>query len=160
MTDTLTQWAAAWRIPDAALTDLRVRLAALCLPAATQAAKGSEAGAQQAIRLEAAEKGILLWRNNSGALQDAEGRWVRYGLCNDSKQLNERYKSADLIGIRPVTVGAHHVGAVLGQFVAREIKAPGWRYSGTPREEAQERWLGLVSTMGGDAAFATGRGTL
>lgn len=149
MTDTLTAWAQAWRIPDAALVDLRTQLAAMCLPANVATTRGSEAGAQQALRLEAAEKGILLWRNNSGALQDAEGRWVRYGLCNDSKQLNERYKSADLIGIRPG-----------GQFVAREIKAPGWRYTGTPREEAQQRWLEMVRAAGGDAQFATGRGTL
>lgn len=149
MTDALTQWAQAWRVPEAALVDLRTRLAALCLPESVAATQGSEAGAQQAIRLEAAEKGILLWRNNSGALQDAEGRWVRYGLCNDSKQLNERYKSSDLIGVRPG-----------GQFVAREVKAPGWRYTGTPREEAQLRWLEMVRAAGGDAQFATGRGTL
>lgn len=149
MTDPLTAWAQAWRIPDAALVDLRTRLAAMCLPASVATTRGSEAGAQQALRLEAAEKGILLWRNNSGALQDAEGRWVRYGLCNDSKQLNERFKSADLIGIRPG-----------GQFVAREIKAPGWRYTGTEREQAQSRWLEMVNTLGGDAQFATGRGTL
>lgn len=149
MTDTLQAWAQAWRIPDVALVDLRERLATLCLPDAVRTTQGSEAGAQQAIRLEAAEKGILLWRNNSGALQDAEGRWVRYGLCNDSKQLNERFKSADLIGIKPG-----------GQFVAREVKAPGWRYTGTPREEAQQRWLEMVNTLGGDAQFATGKGTL
>lgn len=160
MNDTLQAWAQAWRIPEVALVDLRTRLAALCLPDAVRATQGSEAGAQQAIRLEAAEKGILLWRNNSGALQDAEGRWVRYGLCNDSKQLNERYKSADLIGIKPVKVDASHVGAVMGQFIAREVKAPGWRYAGTPREAAQSRWLEMVRAAGGDAQFATGRGTL
>lgn len=148
MTDTLQAWATAWGIPYAALDDLRQQLASQCLPEHV-VAQGSEAGAQQAVRLEAASLGIVLWRNNSGALQDAEGRWVRYGLCNDSKQLNERFKSADLIGVRPG-----------GQFIAREVKAPGWRYTGTPREEAQLRWLELVRTLGGDAQFATGKGTL
>lgn len=148
MIDSLTQWAHVWGVPDAAVIDLHVRLATMCLPAGVSSV-GSEAGAQQAVRLEAAEKGILLWRNNSGALQDVEGRWVRYGLCNDSKQLNERYKSADLIGIRPG-----------GQFVAREVKAPGWRYTGSEREQAQQRWLDMVNAAGGDGKFATGKGTL
>lgn len=148
MTDTLTTWAQAWGITDAAVADLRARLCVECMPESAGMA-GSEAAVQQVVRLEAAQKGVVLWRNNSGALQDAEGRWVRYGLCNDSKALNTRFKSADLIGIRAG-----------GQFVAREIKAPGWRYTGTPREEAQLRWLELVRAYGGDAAFATGEGTL
>lgn len=160
MTDTLTAWAQAWHIPEPALHALRQHLAALCLPDAVRTTQGSEAGAQQALRLEAAEKGILLWRNNSGALQDAEGRWVRYGLCNDSKQLNERYKSSDLIGLTPRLIEPQHVGERWGVFTAREAKKPGWRYTGTPREVAQSNYMDLVNAMGGDAQFATGRGTL
>lgn len=145
----IDQWAKDWGIPAAALQDLRMRMGVMPPGPRTPVAPLSEAAVQQQVRLEAAEKGVHLWRNNVGALQDAEGRWVRYGLCNDSKQLNARFKSGDLIGVRPG-----------GQFVSREVKPAEWRYSGTEREQAQLRWIELVCAAGGDAAFVTGRGTL
>lgn len=120
----------------------------------------SEAWAQSQVRLEASRAGCRLWRNNVGALLDARGVPVRYGLLNDSAALNRHVKSADLIGIKPVTIGLGHVGTVLGQFLSREIKAPGWRYSGDGREQAQLAWCHLVTSLGGDAGFATGAGTL
>lgn len=148
MTSTFLAWAERWHIPAEALTDLQQRVG-LATPAVLDAAGNGEAWATQQVRIEAAEKRIQLWRNNSGAFQDPGGRWVRYGLCNDSKQLNARFKSADWVGVKPG-----------GQFVAREIKAPGWRFTGTEREVAQLAWIELVNAWGGDAAFATGRGTL
>ena len=120
----------------------------------------SEAAVQSAIRLEAARKGVRLFRNNVGALIDARGVPVRYGLANESKQVNDVCKSADLVGWRPVLIGPQHVGAVIGQFVSRECKRPGWRYTGGPHEEAQLAWAQLVTAGGGDAAFCTGEGTL
>lgn len=49
---------------------------------------------------------VLLWRNNTGRLQDARGRWIQYGLG---------LGSPDLVGIlRP------H-----GRMIAVEIKMPG-----------------------------------
>lgn len=149
MTDLLLEWAARHAVPRHAVDELRTLLIASAMPAQRDATPGSEAAAQQAVRLEATQKRVMLWRNNSGAMQDETGRVVRFGLGNDSRQLNARFKSCDLIGIRPG-----------GQFVAREIKAPGWRYAGTPREEAQLRFIELVRAFGGDAAFATGAGTL
>lgn len=74
--------------------------------------------------------------------------------------MNKVIKSADLIGIRPVLITPGHVGLVIGQFVSREIKPTGWKYTGKAREEAQLRWAELVAACGGDAAFATGEGTL
>nr|WP_297388188.1 hypothetical protein [uncultured Roseateles sp.] len=120
----------------------------------------SEAATSVRVRLEASQKGMRLWRNNVGVLQDETGRPVRYGLANDSPAVNKHIKSADLIGIRPVLIQPQHVGLVLGQFVSREMKEGGWQYKGTEREEAQLRWAQLVASLGGDAAFATGVGTL
>ena len=120
----------------------------------------SEAAVQAAVRLEAARKGLRLFRNNVGALVDSRGVPVRYGLANDSKQLNEVMKSADLIGWRPLLIEPRHVGTVVGQFVSREVKAVGWHYTGADREPAQLAWAQLVTSGGGDAAFCTGVGTL
>lgn len=120
----------------------------------------SEAGILSDIRLEASERGIRLWRNNVGATYTPTGQFIRYGLANDSAQLNTVIKSADLIGIRPVIITQEHVGITIGQFVSREVKKPGWRYAGTDREKAQLTWADLILSLGGDACFTTGRGTL
>lgn len=161
----LHQWFArnAGRPLDlAAFRDLQLALGTYTLPLPPEApgAGKSEAWAQSAVRLEASEKGLKLFRNNCGALQDKTGRLVRFGLGNDSAQMSEILKSGDLIGLRPVVIQAHHVGHVFGQFVSREIKSPDWQYTGAGREGAQMAWCNLVNSCGGDAAFATGPGTL
>jgi hypothetical protein len=158
MTDTLNQWAARWRIPEAALVDLRAQLAP---PVPVVPVKqGSEAAVQQGVRLAAAREGVLLWRNNVGALLDQRGIPVRYGLANDTKAMNSRTKSADLIGVRPVEITPAHVGATIGQFVSVEVKAPGWRWSGDAHEMAQLNWASLIWAVGGHAVFANGPLTL
>ena len=127
-------------------------LAALFQATVTLPGAGASAGERQvldAARVEAARSGGRLWRNNVGVAVDARGRVVRYGLCNDSKALNTQVKSSDLIGIQPVTIG----GVTVGQFVAREVKRPGWRYTGTPREVAQLNFLQLITALGGDGRF-------
>lgn len=117
----------------------------------------SEAAIQTNIRLEASRKGIRLWRNNVGVMHDADaGIYVRYGLANESAQMNSLVKSGDLIGIRPVTITPTHVGTVIGQFISREVKHGKWRYTGTPREVAQLNWINIVNVMGGDASFTNG----
>lgn len=120
----------------------------------------SEAGIQSAVRLEASNAGYRLWRNNVGATYTPKGDFIRYGLANDSAMLNAQIKSADLIGIKPVLITQEMVGMIIGQFLSREIKSADWKYSGTPREQAQLAWAELILALGGDACFATGVGTL
>ena len=146
----LNAWAIKWKIPLNAIADLKREMG---LDGTPQLKGGrilqTETGAQSAIRVEAAGVGAILWRNNNGGYQDENGNFVRYGLANDSAAMNKRIKSSDLIGIRDG-----------GQFVCREIKQPGWRYTGTAREKAQIKFIELVLSKGGDAGFATGEGTL
>lgn len=160
----LHEWAAKWQISGAALSDLQAavlgEVGVILDDAPARRPIYTESGAQAAIRIEAAKKGLRLWRNNNGALQATDGRWVRFGLANDSKAVNDKLKSSDLIGIRPVKIGPEWVGFTLGQFVSREVKAPGWKFTGTARETAQKRWIDLIREFGGDAHFATGIGTL
>ena len=105
------------------------------------------------IRLNASKKGIYLWRNNNGAVHTTDGRFIRFGLANDSKQLNEKLKSADLIGIKPLVVTTEMVGKTVGIFFSREVKREGWKYTGTAREIAQLAWINLINSLGGDASF-------
>ena len=155
------EWAQRWGVSVEAVRDLQTTLG-LYTPPLDPGDPGfgkSEAWAQSAVRLEASEKGIKLFRNNVGALKDERGRLVRYGLGNDSPAMNEILKSGDLIGWRPVVILPHHVGHTIAQFVSREVKAPGWQFTGKGREGPQLTWENLVNSGGGDAAFATGPGT-
>lgn len=81
----------------------------------------------QQARLEASKLGYTLFRNNSGSLQDKNGRWVQFGLC---------VGSADLIGWKNST----------GQFTAVELKVPG--KNPTP---AQQHFIDTVIAAGGIA---------
>ncbi len=115
----------------------------------------SEASVQVELRLAAAQRGATLWRNNSGACLDQSGRMIRYGLGNDSKKLNEVWKSADLIGITPVTVTPEMVGRTLGVFTGVEVKGAAWRWTGNGREVGQQNFLTDVTNHGGIGMFAT-----
>lgn len=158
----LYQWAARNRISHEALRDLQVTMGLHTpdVPVPLAAAGRSEAWVQSMVRLEASEKGVKLFRNNVGALKDTTGRVVRFGLANDSKELNEVIKSGDLIGWRSHMVVPADVGRLVAIFVSREIKEPGWQYTGTPHEVAQAAWMGMINSAGGDACFANGVGTL
>ena len=161
MNPAVYQWAARHGVTMTALQELSAIFGmhgGHDLPATVKGT--SEAAVQAAVRLEAARKGVRLFRNNVGALIDSRGVPVRYGLANESKQVNEVMKSADLIGWRPLLIEQRHVGTVVAQFVSREVKAVGWRYTGADREPAQLAWAQLVTSGGGDAAFCTGVGTL
>jgi hypothetical protein len=119
-----------------------------------------EAHIQNIVKLEASKKGCKLWRNNVGAVHSVDGHFMRFGLANESKNVNSVIKSGDLIGIRPVIITPDMIGQTIGQFISREIKKSNWKYTGTEREQAQLRWIKLINSLGGDACFATSEGTL
>ena len=127
---------------------------------------GSEARVQQEVRTDIAHQGAMAWRNNVGATPakcpdcGAPQVPVRFGLANDSKRLNKRIKSSDLIGCVPRLITPDMLGTTIGQFMAVECKRPGWKYTGTDREAGQAAWLGLISRLGGFARFTTGDLTL
>ena len=98
----------------------------------------SEHEIQQHIRLACGRGAVRLWRNNTGALVDQQGRFVRFGLCKGS---------SDLIGLRSVVVTPEMVGQRIAQFVALEIKAP----QGVVSPE-QQAFLRLVQELGGVAS--------
>jgi hypothetical protein len=115
----------------------------------------SETVVQQQTRLAFASIGPM-WRNNSGAMTDKTGRVVRYGLGNDSAQLNKAIKSSDLIGITPVTAFLASTGCWerLGVFTALEIKGSTWKFSaGDERATAQAKFHAIVREAGGFAGF-------
>lgn len=156
----LADWARKHRVSHEAMHELALILRLPGEVPDASAAGKSEAWTQSVVRLEAPRRDCMLFRNNVGALEDATGRWVRYGLANDSAALNKECKSGDLIGWRRVTITPPMVGCVIAQFVSRECKRPGWSYGGDDHERAQLKWAHLVLADGGDAAFATGPGTL
>jgi hypothetical protein len=93
---------------------------------------------QQRIRLACGRGAVRLWRNNTGALVDQQGRFVRFGLCKGS---------SDLIGLRSLEITPELVGQRLAQFVAVEVKTG----QGVLSPE-QRAFLRLVQKLGGVAA--------
>lgn len=115
----------------------------------------------QRMQLEAAQLDILTMRNNVGACQDATGRFIRYGLMNESAKQNAAVKSSDYIGITPVFITPQMVGWRLGVFTALETKASGWKFSQSDeRAVAQDAFHRIVRGYGGFAGFVTGSGDL
>ena len=112
-----------------------------------------EAAVTSHVRLEAAQCGCQLWRNNSGGFYDERGRFVRYGLGNFTKK--DPYKSSDWIGPTPLLILPHHVGTIVGVFTAVEMKHSDWVYD--PRDEHslhQCNFIDMVLKAGGYAGFA------
>lgn len=143
---TLAEWAAKWGIPAEALNELCYTALRLGEPG-----KHSEGRVQSEVRLAAARSGRYLFRNNLGAFKDKTGRFVRYGLGNDSSKLNDHYKSADLIGWERFIIGPQHVGHMVARFLSVEVKAEDWKFSGDLDEMAQLAWATLVNAQGGRA---------
>lgn len=162
----ITEWQLAWQhlLPPGCVDDLLRRMhddaAGYQPPVVVGGPAGSESRQQSLVRLDAAQHGVWLTRNNVGAFETDTGQWVRYGLANESKQQNVNVKSADLIGIRKRLIVPADVGTYIGQFVSREVKEEGWSLN--PRDKhqaAQVRWRDFVISQGGDASFASGPGS-
>ena len=103
------------------------------------AGRSDELAVQNAIRLEHGAGPARLWRNNTGALKDATGRLVRYGLCPGS---------SDLIGLRTRIITEADLGHRFAQFVAIEVKDQG-------RLTAQQQaFITMVQQAGGMAGVA------
>ncbi len=88
-----------------------------------------------------------VFRNNTGALEDRNGRLVRYGLCDGS---------ADVVGMVRFGVCCHELCPMqapehmrVGRFFALELKMPGNKPT-----ESQLAFLDLVRRFGGFAAWA------
>lgn len=158
----LNQWAIKHGVSYEALEDLRREFGLIAdMDPKSHGRDKSESAVQANVRLEASRKGLILMRNNVGVALDDNGvRSLRYGLANDSKKLNDKLKSSDLIGIRKVLITPVMVGSIIGQFVARECKPESWLYAGTKREIAQLAFLQLIMAHGGDAGFVNKEGTL
>jgi hypothetical protein len=153
----LNQWAIRHRLGIDAVSELLAMMGAADPPGGlVMPGNGiqTETAVQTSLRINASKKGKRLWRNNRGAGYLDDGSFVRWGLANDSLAMNKVIKSHDLIGIAPVLIVPAMVGTTIGQFISREAKPPGWRYTGTPREVAQLAWGDLIISLGGDARFA------
>lgn len=160
----LSEWAARWghMLPPEAQAEFN----ALTMPwqfVEREPQDKSESAVQADIRLAASrEFRAPLWRNNNGAATmideqdpDGTGRYVRFGLGNDSAKLNKAWKSSDLIGITPVQILPHHVGRTFGVFTAVEVKKPDWHLvPSDKRGHAQQNFMNSVASFGGFAGFA------
>lgn len=110
---------------------------------------------QAELRLKIAREGKThVFRNNSGAMKDATGRVVRYGLANDSSRVNEEIKSHDLIGWTEVVITPDMVGKTVAVFTSIECKKEGWIPNlNDKRENAQRKWGEAIIKAGGIARF-------
>lgn len=159
MNATIISWATRNNVSYVALAELR-DIFRLDVSESVVTIGNSESAVQAQVRLEASRKGVQLWRNNVGVMVNEVGVPVRYGLANDSKQLNAVIKSGDLIGWRSVLITPQMVGSMIAQFTSRECKRVGWNYKGNACEQAQLKWAEVVTAAGGDACFCSGEGTL
>jgi hypothetical protein len=100
----------------------------------------SESNIQAMIRRKVGNGPVRLFRNNVGAMKDACGRLLRFGLAKGS---------SDLIGWITREITPADVGQRFAQFLSLEIKAE----KGKPRPD-QLAWIAAVKNAGGIAGVA------
>jgi len=152
---TFEQWAKKWNIPRVAIKDYIKTLGVNAIDVETDVDNSDilENDFQNQVRALAAARNVWLTRNNVGAAFTRDGHYIRFGLCNETKKINANYKSSDLIGITKHFVTEEDLGTTLGLFTAYEIKRPGWKFTGTPREKSQLAFLEFVMSKGGIGKF-------
>lgn len=117
----------------------------------------SENEISQLVQMEAPKYNFNPFRNNSGALRDATGRVVRFGLGNTSKRINENFKSSDFIGPTTIIITPEMIGKKIAIFTAIETKEENWKFNfNDPHEVAQKNFIDFVNLKGGIAFFANG----
>jgi|SRR5579859_462764 len=92
-----------------------------------------------------------VWRNNVGALRDATGRLLYYGLCPGSSDIVGLVRVDDLHRVRAYrgdATPAAWTTVTPGRFFALEVKTMGKRPS-----ESQREFLALVHRFGGFAGW-------
>ena len=99
----------------------------------------NEAFVQNKIRLAIGHGKIRLFRNNTGALLDMQGRLVKFGLCKGS---------SDLIGFRSITITPDMVGQKIAVFSAIEVKDKG------KATVEQKNFINIINNAGGYAGVA------
>ena len=99
----------------------------------------NEAFVQNKIRLAIGHGKIRLFRNNTGALLDMQGRLVKFGLCKGS---------SDLIGFRSITITPDMVGQKIAVFSAIEVKDKG------KVTVEQKNFINIINNAGGYAGVA------
>lgn len=168
MIDAINVWRHRW--PAAAEELDRVLNPHTTLPACTSSSPShrlsGESATSRYIRAELAKLGVYSWRNNVGATPSeiecpaCRHRWAqvptRYGLANESRGLNENFKSHDLILAIPMVITPEMVGHTVARFGSLEVKRPGWTFTGQGRERGQANWGNLVNRLGGFAEFTSG----
>lgn len=87
----------------------------------------------------ASQVGMRLSRNNSGRLQDKQGRYVTFGVFSPG--------GADLIGFTPITITPEMVGTRVAVFTALELKC-----GRTKTTAAQQHHIETIQAAGGIAA--------
>lgn len=119
-----------------------------------------ESAVDSHIILDCARLGDYLWRNNTGAANmvnpdTGKTSFVRFGLANESAQMNKIIKSSDRIGITTITITPDMVGQRIGVFTAIETKPSDWVFRHSDkRAVAQAAFHDIVLNAGGFAGFA------
>ena len=99
----------------------------------------NEAYVQNKIRLAVGSGDVRLFRNNTGALLDMQGRLVKFGLCKGS---------TDIIGFRSITITPDMVGQKIAVFTAIEVKDKG------KATVEQKNFINIINNAGGYAGVA------
>ena len=102
-------------------------------------------------------------RNNSGACYNADGRFIRFGLGNESQALSDQLKFGDFIGATIITITPMMMGKQIAVFTNLEVKPEGAltktvnvaNKNSKSREAGQLRAINLVKDWGGMAGFVT-----